>query len=193
MQHKFTASHAAALTMALTAAAAHAAPSTYAIEPNHTYVTFEAKHFGTSTNRGRFDKKSGTVTIDTSSKTGQIDMTIEMASINTGSEAFNNHLKSKDFLNVEAFPQAMFKSNKIVFEGDKIVAAVGDLTLLGKTQTVTLKANNYGCYDNPMFKRQVCGGDFETTIQRSDFGMSYGLPFIPNDIRLVIQVEGVKQ
>ena len=184
---------ASALLATLTATAAHAAPATYAIDPTHTFVTFEAKHFGTSTNRGRFDKKSGTVTLDTAAKTGQVDITIETGSINSGTEAFNNHLKSKDFFNAEAFPQATFKSSKVVFEGEKVVAVVGDLTLLGKTQTVTLKANNYGCYDNPMLKRQVCGGDFETTIQRSEFGMNYGLPFIPNDIKLVIQVEAVKQ
>ncbi|MFX5926133.1 YceI family protein, partial [Acinetobacter baumannii] len=92
---------------------------------------------GTSTNRGRFDKKSGTVTLDTAAKTGQVDITIETGSINSGTEAFNNHLKSKDFFNAEAFPQATFKSSKVVFEGEKVVAVVGDLTLLGKTQTVT--------------------------------------------------------
>ena len=184
---------ASALLTSLVATAAQAAPTTYAIEPTHTFVTFEAKHFGTSTNRGRFDKKSGSVTIDPAAKTGQVDIAIEMGSINTGTEAFNNHLKGKDFFNAEAFPQATFKSSKVVFEGEKVVAVVGDLTLLGKSQTVTLKANHYGCYDNPMLKRQVCGGDFETTLQRADFGMNYGLPFIPNDIKLVIQVEAVKQ
>ena len=184
---------ASALLATLTATAAHAAPATYAVDPTHTFVTFEAKHFGTSTNRGRFDKKSGTITLDTAAKTGQVDITLETGSINSGTEAFNNHLKSKDFFNAEAFPQATFKSNKVVFEGDKVVAVVGDLTLLGKSQTVTLKANNYGCYDNPMLKRQVCGGDFETTIQRSAFGMNYGVPFIPDNIKLVIQIEAVKQ
>lgn len=182
------------LLASLTAAGlAQAAPATYTVDPTHTFVTFEAKHFGTSTNRGRFDKKSGTVTLDTEAKTGQVEITLETGSINTGTGPFDGHLKSKDFFNVEAFPQATFKSTKVVFDGDKVGAVVGDLTLLGKTQTVTLRANNFGCYENPMLKRQVCGGDFETTIQRADFGMSYGLPFIPNDVRLVIQVEAIKQ
>jgi polyisoprenoid-binding protein YceI len=167
----------AALMAATLSAAVQAAPVTYALDPTHTFVTFEAKHFGTSTNRGRFDKKSGSVTIDTAAQTGQVDITLETGSINTGTAAFENH----------------FKSTKVVFEGDKVSSVVGNLTLLGKSQTVTLKANYFGCYDNPMLKRQVCGGDFETTIQRADFGMSYGLPFIPNDIKLVIQVEAVKQ
>ncbi|KGM40368.1 hypothetical protein JY96_10915 [Aquabacterium sp. NJ1] len=180
-------------TAALSAGIAHAEPVTYAVDPTHTFVTFEAKHFGTSTNRGRFDKKSGSVTIDTAAKTGKVDISIDMASINSGTEAFNNHLKSKDFFNVEAFPKSTFVSDKVIFEGDKISAVVGTLTLLGKSQTVTLKANNYGCYQNPMLKREVCGGDFDTTITRSEFGMNYGLPFIPDNVHLVIQIEAVKQ
>jgi len=182
-----------AATAALTASLAHAESATYAIDPTHTFVTFEARHFGTSTNRGRFDKKAGTVVLDVAAKTGKVDVSLDTDSINTGTAPFDRHLKSKDFFNVEAFPKATFVSDKVVFEGDKVTAVVGTLTLLGKPQTVTLKANNFNCYQNPMLKREVCGGDFDTTIQRGDFGMTYGLPGIPNDIRLVIQIEAVKQ
>lgn len=178
---------------AMVASVAQAAPATYTIEPTHTFVTFEAKHFGVSTNRGRFDKKSGTITIDLAAKTGQVDIVIETGSINTGTVPFDGHLKSKDFFNAEAFPQATFKSSKVNFEGDKVSSVEGNLTLLGQTRPVTLKATGYGCYDHPRFQRQVCGGDFETTIQRADFGMTYGLPGIPNDVKLVIQVEAVRQ
>ena len=166
----------------------------YAVDPTHTYVTFEAKHFGTSTNRGRFDKKSGSVTLDTAAKTGKVEITLDTGSINTGSAAFDKHLKSKDFFNAEAFPTATFASDKVLFDGDKVVAVVGNLTLLGKTQTVTFKADHFGCYDNPMLKRQVCGGDFQTTIKRSEFGMNYGIAYgIPDDVKLVVQIEAVKQ
>lgn len=178
----------------LTSGVAMAAADTYAIDPTHTYVTFEARHFGTSTNRGRFDKKSGTVSIDRAAKTGKVDVTLETGSINTGYEAFNKHLKSKDFFNAEAFPTATFVSDKVIFEGDKVSAVVGTLTLLGKGQTVTLKANNYNCYQNPMLKREVCGGDFDTTITRSEFGMNYGIAYgIPDAVHLVIQIEAIKQ
>lgn len=182
-----------AATAALAAAAVHAEPATYAIDPTHTFVTFEAQHFGTSTNRGRFDKKSGSISLDKAAKTGKVDVTLETDSINTGTAAFDRHLKSKDFFNADAFPKATFVSDKLVFDGDKVTAVVGALTLLGKTQTVTFKANNFNCYQNPMLKREVCGGDFDTTIQRGDFGMTYGLPGIPNDVHLIIQVEAVKQ
>lgn len=182
-----------AATAALAAAAVHAEPATYAIDPTHTFVTFEAQHFGTSTNRGRFDKKSGSISLDKAAKVGKVDVTLETDSINTGTAAFDRHLKSKDFFNADAFPKATFVSDKLVFDGEKLTAVVGALTLLGKTQTVTFKANNFNCYQNPMLKREVCGGDFDTTIQRGDFGMTYGLPGIPNDVHLIIQVEAVKQ
>jgi polyisoprenoid-binding protein YceI len=69
----------------------------------------------------------------------------------------------------------------------------GSLTLAGKTNPVVLKATNFSCYQNPMLKREVCGGDFEATIQRSQFGITYGGPVTPDAVRLLIQVEAVKQ
>ncbi|HIV71636.1 MAG TPA: YceI family protein [Candidatus Aquabacterium excrementipullorum] len=182
-----------AAVLATAVGAAQAAPATYALDPTHTFVTFEAKHFGTSTNRGRFDKKHGTVTLDKEAKTGKVEITIETTSINTGTAPFDGHLKSKDFFNAEAFPTATFVGDQFKFDGDKVVEVTGKLTLVGKTQPVTLKASNFNCYQNPMLKREVCGGDFETTIKRSDYGITYGLPGIPDDIKLVIQAEAVKQ
>ncbi len=185
---------AVALAATLAAAtAAQAAPATYTIDPMHTFVTFEAKHYGTSTNRGRFDKKTGTIVLDKAAKSGKVDIAIDMASINTGTGSFDSHLKSKDFFNVDGFATATFTSDKLVFDGDKVTAVDGKLTLLGKTQPVTLKALNYGCYENARLKREVCGGDFETSIKRSDFGMSFGLPGIPDDVKLLIQVEAIQQ
>ena len=174
------------------AGAAHA--DTYAIDPTHTFATFEIQHFGTSTNRGRFDKKEGTVQLDKAAKTGKVELTLDTASINTGTEAFTKHLQSKDFFNVAEFPTAKFVGDKFTFNGDKVAEISGTLTLLGKTNPVTLKALNFNCYQNPMLKREVCGGDFETTIARSQWGMNYGLNYgIPDNIRLLIQVEAVKQ
>jgi polyisoprenoid-binding protein YceI len=177
----------------LSAGLAHAAPATYGIDPTHTFVTFEAKHFGTSTNRGRFEKITGTVSFDKQAKSGKAEITIPTGAINTGTQAFDGHLKSKDFFNSEAFPEAKFVGDAFKFDGDKVTEVSGNLTLLGKTLPATLKASSFGCYENPRLKREVCGGDFETTIQRSAFGMNYGVPFIPDNIKLVIQIEAVKQ
>jgi polyisoprenoid-binding protein YceI len=175
------------------AGAAQAQSATYAIDPTHTQVIFEAKHFGTSTNRGRWDKKEGTVTLDKAAKTGKVELTLDMASISTGIGPFDGHLKSKDFFNAEQFPTAKFVGDKFVFDGDKVKSVTGELTMLGKANPVTLTASGFGCYENPRMKREVCGGDFEATIQRSQWGMGYGLPGIPDSVRLLIQVEAIKQ
>jgi polyisoprenoid-binding protein YceI len=180
---------------ALLAAAslAQAEAVTYAVEPMHTYVTFEVRHLGTSTNRGRFDKKEGSITLDRAAKTGHADITIDTASISSGLPMFDGHLRGDNFLRVKDFPTAKFVGDKFSFDGDKVSAVSGMLTLLGKTQPITLNATNFNCYDSPMLKREVCGGDFEATLQRSAWGMTYGLPGIPDSVKLVIQIEAVRQ
>ncbi|MBA2724048.1 MAG: polyisoprenoid-binding protein [Methylibium sp.] len=183
---------AAALALAASSGA-RAEPVTYAIDPTHTFVTFESLHFGTSTNRGRFDKKQGTVVFDRAAKTGKVELTIETGSVNTGVGPFNQHLTGKDFFRSDEFPTATFKSDDFQFDGDKLTEVAGTLTLLGKTHPVVLEASNFNCYQNPMLKREVCGGDFETTIQRSQWGITYALPVQPDDIRLLVQVEAVRQ
>jgi polyisoprenoid-binding protein YceI len=176
------------------AALAQANTATYGIDPTHTFVTFEAKHFGTSTLRGRFDKKEGSVTIDRAAKSGKAEITLDMASVSTGVGPLDGHLKSKDFFNAAENPTAKFVGDKFTFDGTKVKTVAGTLTMLGKTQPVTLNASNFNCYDHPMLKREVCGGDFETTIQRSQWGMDYGLKMgIPDSVRLLVQIEAVKQ
>lgn len=185
---------AAALVATAFVGSAHAEVATYNIDPTHTFVTFEVSHFGTSTNRGRFDKKEGTVQLDKAAKAGKVDLTLETTSINTGTSAFDKHLQSDNFFNSASFPTAKFVANSLSFSGEKVSAVTGQLTLLGKTMPVALKATNFNCYINPMLKREVCGGDFETTIQRSQWGMDWGISLgIPDAVKLAVQVEAVKQ
>jgi polyisoprenoid-binding protein YceI len=177
-------------TGALTSALA----ADYAIDPTHTFATFEIGHFGASVNRGRFDKKDGKITFDRAAKTGFVDISFDVASVNTGTAAFDKHLLSADILDAAKHPKARFESTKFVFDGDKVSAVEGQLTLLGKTQPATLKANQFNCFDHPMLKREVCGGDFEATIDRTAFGVNYGVDWgFPKNVRLVLQVEAVKQ
>ena len=183
---------AVAAATALTAGAAQAA--NYAIDPTHTFVTFEISHFGATTNRARFDKKQGTVEFDRAAKTGKVDISIDVTSVNSGTPQFDKHLQSADLFDAAKHPTIKFVSDKFSFNGDKVSEVSGQLTLLGKTAPVTLKATQFNCYDSPMLKREVCGGDFEATIDRTQWGMNYGVEWgFPKNVRLVLQVEGVKQ
>lgn len=183
---------AVAAATVMTAGAAQAA--TYAIDPTHTFVTFEISHFGATTNRGRFDKKQGTVEFDRAAKTGKVDITIDTTSVNTGTPPFDKHLQSADLFDAGKHPTIKFVSDKFSFNGDKVSEVTGQLTLLGKTAPITLKATQFNCYDSPMLKREVCGGDFEATIDRTQWGMNYGVEWgFPKNVRLVVQIEAVKQ
>ena len=178
----------------LIAGTAQAESASYAIDPTHTFATFEISHFGASVNRGRFDKKEGSVKFDRAGKVGQVQLTIDATSINTGTAAFDKHLQSADLFDTAKHPTIVFSADKFSFKGDNVSEVTGSLTLLGKTQPVTLKANQFTCYQSPMLKREVCGGDFETTIDRTAFGMNYGVDWgFSKNVRLVVQVEAVKQ
>lgn len=183
-----------AVAATLLSGVAQAQTATYNLDPTHTFVTFEIGHFGTTTNRGRFDKKEGSVQLDKAGKAGKVEVTIDTTSINTGTPGFDKHLQSAELFDAAKYPTIKFVSDKFIFNGDKVAEIIGNLTLLGKTQTVTLKANQFNCYMSPMVKREVCGGDFETTIDRTAFGMNYGIDWgFPKNVRLVIQAEAVKQ
>ena len=185
---------ATAAAAVLSTSVAQAEPATYAIDPSHTFATFQISHFGASVNRGRFDKKEGTVQFDRAGKSGKVDVTFDTGSINTGTPAFDKHIKSADMFNAEQHPTMRFVSDKFVFDGDKVSSVEGKLTMLGKTQPLTLKANQFNCYQSPMLKREVCGGDFEGTLDRTAFGMDYGVQFgFDKNVRIVVQVEAVKQ
>lgn len=185
---------AAALSLAALSPLAQAEKVSYQIDPTHTFVTYEISHFGTSTNRGRFDKKEGKVEIDRAAKSGRVEVSFPLASVNTGVAPMDKHLLSEDFFAADKFPTASFVGDQFVFEGDKVTEVRGQLTLRGKTNPVTLKASGFNCYDNPIFKRQVCGGDFSATIDRTQWGVDYGLAWgFPKEVKLVIQVEAVRQ
>jgi polyisoprenoid-binding protein YceI len=164
----------------------------YAVDPTHTFVLYEIGHYGTSTNRGRFSTKDGIVQIDPSGRSGRVDITMDIGSINTGVELLNRHLKSKDFFNVAEHPTGRFVAEQMVLLDEKVQELKGTLTLLGRTNEVVLRVNRFGCYTSPLIKRQVCGGDFETRVQRSLWGIDWGLSFgFEDEVRLLVQVEAV--
>ncbi|MBB5215541.1 YceI family protein [Parapusillimonas granuli] len=172
---------------------AHAQEAIYDVEPTHAFVHFEVLHSGTSTNRGRFDTVEGTVTLDKAGRKGKVDVVVRPGSVNTGIESYNDHLRNADFLNVPVYPTARFVGDGFIFEDGRVKSVSGMLTLLGKTQPVTLNALRFNCYDNPRAKKEACGGDFETMLKRSDFGMTFGLPGIPDEVRILIQIEALKR
>ena len=182
-----------AASLAAAALAAGAEPATFAIDPGHTVVTFEALHMNTSTQRGRIQAKEGTVVLDRAAKTGKADISVDIATLSAASQALEGVLKGERVFNVAQNPTARFVGDAFTFDGDKVASVSGTLTILGKSQPATLKATRFNCYENSQLKREVCGGDFATTIQRSQFGLGFVPNVTPDSVPLLIQVEAIRQ
>ena len=181
-------------TLASTLSFGAFAADTYQLDPNHTYPSFEADHFGgVSVWRGKFTKSSGTVTLDREAKTGTVDVTIDASSIDTGNSKLDKHVSSAEFLDAAKYPTATYKGTSIRFEGDKPVEVIGTFTLHGVTKPLNLKIDSFKCFQNPMLKREVCGADASAQFDRADYGVNWGQSYgFKTATTLQIQVEGVK-
>jgi polyisoprenoid-binding protein YceI len=183
---------AAALAFASAAAgSALAAPVTYNVDGSHTFPRFSYSHFGLSTQLSSFSNTTGKVVFDTEAKTGSVDITIDMKSVNTGFADFNGHIQGEDFLDTTQFPTATFKSTKVVFEGDKPKVIEGKLTLKGVTKPVTLQVTSFLAMPHPMMKKPALGANAFTTIKRSDFNAGKFAPYVGDEVRIDIALEAV--
>lgn len=182
-----------ATAFAATALPALAAPDTFIIDTTHTFPRFSYSHFGYSTQLSRFDKTSGKITIDRAAKTGSVDVTIDMKSVDTGYSVFNGHIQGEDFLDTAKYPTATFKSSKVKFDGDKVVAVDGNLTIKGITKPVTLTVSSFKCMPHPMLKKEACGANATTVIKRTEFNAGKYAPYVSDEVTLDIAVEAVHE
>lgn len=176
------------LALPLTAFAA----DNYTIDPPHTFPHFSINHLGFSTMQGRFDDTSGKITLDRAAKSGSVEIAIKTASISTGFAKRDEHLKSPDFFNAAEFPTVTYKSTAVHFKGDTPSSVDGNLTISGVTKPVTLNIDAFNCGTNPMSKKDECGAAASAQIKRSDFGVKYGLPAVGDDVKLVFEIEAIK-
>lgn len=178
-------------TGAVLAANALSAES-YTIDSRHTFPMFEVSHLGFSTQRGRFNKTTGKITLDSAAKKGSVEVVIDTASIDMGLEDWDKHMRNEDFFNVEKHPTMTFKSDKFIFKQGKPAEVHGTLTLLGVEKPVKLAVGHFYCGVHPINKKEVCGADLTTRIKRSDFGMTKFLPGIGDEVFIRIPVEAFK-
>lgn len=170
-------------------ATAFAEPVTYYVDHNHTFERFSYSHLGFSTQQSRFNTTNGEVVLDSAAKTGSVNMTIDMKSVDTGSALFNEHIQGPDFLDTAQFPTATFKSTAVRFEGDKPVAVDGNLTIKGVTRPVTLTVTEFKHAMHPMMKRDAIGANAVTTIKRSEFNAGKYVPMVGDDVTITIAIE----
>lgn len=174
----------------LPAAPAHA--DRFTIDPKHTFPSFEISHLGFSTQRGRFNDTRGSISFDRGAQTLSADIVIKAASVDTGLDKLEEHLRGPDFFHTDTFPEISFKGSTAKFDGERPVVLSGEFTLLGVTRPLNLTLNNFRCGVHPKLQKEVCGADASGVIQRSDFGMTYALPAIGDAVRILIQVEAMR-
>jgi polyisoprenoid-binding protein YceI len=179
--------------MSLCAAAAHAAPVSYTIDPTHTFPSFEADHMaGMSVWRGKFNQNTGKVVLDKAAQTGELLVTIDVASIDYGLDAMNEKARSAEFFDTAKFPTATYKGKLDGWVKGLPTQVTGTLSLHGVSKPVNLQLLSFKCMPHPMLKRDWCGADALTTINRDDFGIGAGKDWgFDMAVTLRIQVEAV--
>ncbi len=171
---------------------------TWQIDPMHTQVEFAAKHFGMMTVRGRFNEVATSGTVDpTNPAATSIEVTIDVASLNTHNAQRDNDLRSSSFLELEKYPSITFRSTRIEPSGQDRYTMAGDLTIKGITRPVALRVLRYGEINDPMMGHRVAYSA-EGEINRKDFGMSFdmladGKIIVGHEIKIAVELEVVEQ
>jgi polyisoprenoid-binding protein YceI len=170
-----------------------AAPVAYRLDPEATFVWFEVLHFRTSTLRGRFGPLQGFATFDAAAGTGEVAIEVDTATVDSGMAPFDVRLRRPDLLASEANPNAYFVASRFRFDGGAPAEVRGEFTLRGVSQPLSLIADRFACHAGADGGPEVCGGDFHAEFRRSAFGMTFGLPFVADHVRLLVRVVGVRQ
>ena len=173
------------------AGSALGAPVKYNIDPAHTYPSFEADHMGgLSVWRGKFNATAGAVTYDKEAQSGTVEVKVDATSIDFGNDKLNKHAQSAEMFDVEKFPTATYTGKLAGFKNGGPTEIDGTLELHGVSKPVKLTINKFLCKPNPMSKKEVCGADASGTINREDFGVSYGKAYgFDMNVKLLIQIE----
>jgi polyisoprenoid-binding protein YceI len=186
----FTKSAFAALALALSATVAQAATTTYTLDPTHTNVAWNINHFDFSNPNGKFFDAKGSVTLDdTKPENSSVKVSFDLNNLTTGVAKLDEHLKTKDFFDVAAFPVAEFVSDKVEITGKNTANVTGKLSLHGVSKPVTLAVTLNKVGEN-IFKKHTAGFSATAKLKRSDFGIVTYLPGLGDEVSLNIQAEG---
>jgi polyisoprenoid-binding protein YceI len=172
---------------------------TWNIDPSHSAIAFSVRHMVVSKTRGRFTKWSGELRFDADDpRASSVQVTIDPASIDTADAQRDAHLRSADFLDVEKFPTASFRSTKVEEVESGVYRVTGDLTVHGVTRSVVLDIVYEGTGKDP-WGGERAGFSGSTTIDRKDFGLRWnqaletGGVLVGDKVELVLEIEAVKQ
>ncbi|MEO8248495.1 MAG: YceI family protein [Burkholderiales bacterium] len=183
-----------ALALSIGPALAERPVATYKSDADHTFAFFEYSHLGYSFQRNRFDDVQGTVVLDLPWQTGQVDVTIKVDSVHTGSGIFDDALKGEQFFDAANHPAITYRSSRLEFgKLDNLVGVDGNVTIKGVTKPLHLEVTHFKCMMHPMKNKPACGVNATGTIKRSDFDLGKYVPFVGDDVKLFVVLEGIQQ
>jgi polyisoprenoid-binding protein YceI len=173
------------------------APGRWQIDPGHTEVAFIGRHFMLTKVRGRFTGMTGAIVVAEEPGESMAEVTIDMASVHSGSRARDEHLRSADLFDVARHPTASFAGRAASWRGTRGLLA-GELTIRGVTRPVTLRAEFLGHVADPWGGQRAIF-TAEGTLDREDWGLTWNMPLdgggllVSKDIRIEIEAEAVLQ
>lgn len=175
------------------AASSFAASTTYVIDADHTYPSFEADHLGgLSVWRGKFNRTSGRIVLDRQAEKGEVEVHVDIAGIDFGNDGMNEAARGGMLFDVAKYPRATYRGRLAAFRDGKPGEVDGELTLHGVTRPLTLRIRSFKCMPHPVLKREVCGADALAAFERDDFGMDAGKDYgFDMTVTLRIQVEAI--
>lgn len=174
-------------------ATAKADAKRYHFDTVHTQILFFVSHLGFSISEGEFLDFDGHILFDQETpEHSSVEVSIQTASIDMDDEKWDAHMKNADFFDVENYPTMTFKSTHIEITGENTANITGDLTILDQTKPVTLATTLNKAGEHPFNKKLMAGFSASASIKRSDFGMTYGLPMVGDDVEIRIEVEAVQ-
>ncbi len=183
------------VVLSLVFACAPAFGANFTIDNAHSFALFKVNHLGASYAYGQFSAIAGKISFDAAKPEGNsVEVTIKTESVNTHNEMRDRHLKSPDFFNAKEFPEMTFKSTGWKKTGDKTYDVTGDLTINGKTKSITVPVEHVGDGKNPR-GQELTGFHTTFTIDRTEFGMNYGVAEsggLGKNVDVTFSVESIK-
>ncbi len=181
------------LFLLLSPAGAQAGTERYRLDKPHTQVLFSVSHLGFSHSYGRFNAYEGGFTLDHGNLAGStVDVSVKTESLDMGDADWNRVVMGADYFDVAHYPFMRFKSTHVEVTGQNTAKVTGDFTLRGVTRPVTLDVTLNRTGRHPFMETYVAGLSADTTIHRSDFGMSSGVPFVGDEVKIHLEVEGIR-
>jgi polyisoprenoid-binding protein YceI len=179
------------LALAMFGCAVASIAATFRVAPEQTSVSFEVANLGIAS-QGRFDLTSGKIVIDPERRTGSVEFVVDASSIDTGWNLRDAFLKSDLMFDVERYPSIRFHSTRLAYDGERLVAVEGEITMHGVTRPVRFDVTRIECGTDSGIGRNSCDATVTGRISRSAFGMSFAIPLVGDEVALDFSVKAIR-